>query len=208
MGRERMLAMLLAGLLVAMAPSAFAIPTDVTLEASLVEAPEKGWYASGEVVEISALLSNNGDSVSIDVDPSCNEVLRIWSNDLIIVDGSESCLGQSRGLDLDATSTVTLDSLYWDLTDSNGQYVPSGDYSIEYFVAGEELSSMVNVHVQTPVVAPDGLDLELVVTARDGIHAEASPSIVTVRLHNNLNEEMALDFGDCKLVINSIMWPR
>ena len=198
-----MLAMLLAGLLVAMAPSAFASPTDVTLEASLVEAPEKGWYASGEIVEISALLSNEGGSVSIDVDPSCNEVLKVWSNDLIIVDGSENCLGQSRGLDLDAASTVTLDSLYWDLTDSNGQFVPSGDYSIEYFVAGEELSSLVNVHVQTPVVAPDGLDLELVVTARDGIHAEASPSIVTVRLHNNLNEEMALDFGDCKLVINS-----
>jgi len=198
-----MLAMLLAGLLVAMAPSAFANPSDVTLDASLVEAPEKGWYASGEIVEISAILSNGGDSVSIDVDPSCNEVLKIWSNGLIIIDGSENCLGQSRGLDLDAASTATLDSLYWDLTDSNGQLVPSGDYTIEYFVAGEELSSMVNVHVQTPVMAPEGLDLELVVTARDGIHAEASPSIITVRLHNNLNEEMALDFGDCKLVINS-----
>ncbi|MGY8745510.1 MAG: ArsR family transcriptional regulator [Candidatus Poseidoniales archaeon] len=203
MGRERMLAMLLAGLLVAMVPSAFANPSDVTLDASLVEAPEKGWYAAGEIVEISAILSNGGDSVSIDVDPSCNEVLKIWSNGLIIVDGSESCLGQSRGLDLDAASAVTLDSLYWDLTDSNGQLVPSGDYTIEYFIAGEELSSMVNVHVQTPVVAPEGLDLELVVTARDGIHAEASPSIITVRLHNNLNEEMALDFGDCKLVVNS-----
>ena len=169
-----MLAILLAGLLAVMAPSAFAADSDVSLEASIVNAPDKGWYASGESVEIVGMLSNSGDATSIQVDPSCNEVLRVWSNGNLIVDGTEACLGQSRGLDLDASSTTESEPLFWDLKDSNGLFVQSGYYDIELVIAGEELSSTVSVHVQTPVSIPDGLELELIATARDGIHAQAS----------------------------------
>ncbi|MBT5184771.1 MAG: helix-turn-helix domain-containing protein [Euryarchaeota archaeon] len=203
MGRERMLAVVLAGLLVVMAPNAFADTSEVTLDAEIVNSPDKGWYASGDTVELSAILSNDGDASSITVDPSCNQILRVWSSNSVVFDGADSCLGQSRGMDLDADSSITLDTLSWDLTDSNGDYVPSGDYSIEYFIAGEELSSTVNIHVQTPSVVPDGLDFQVTVTARDGVHAEASPSIITARLHNTLDQEMPLDFGNCKLSINS-----
>lgn len=200
-----MLALVLSGLLVVMAPNAFADVSDVSIETNLVEAPENGWYASGDVVEISAFLVNDGDAVSIDVDPSCNQVLKIWSENSLLVDGTENCLGQSRGMDLDADSSLPLDTLSWDLTDSNGDLVPSGDYVVEYFVAGEGISSMTNVHVQTPILVPDGLEFEMITTARDGEHAEASPSIVTLRLHNTLNEEMVTDFGNCKIVLNELL---
>ena len=69
-----MLAVILAGLLAIMAPSAFADDANLSLDAALEGAPDKGWYGSGDVVEISALLSNDGDSTSIVVDPSCDEV--------------------------------------------------------------------------------------------------------------------------------------
>ena len=177
-----MLALVLSGLLVVMAPNAFADASNVSVETSLVEAPENGWYASGDVVEISAFLVNDGDAVSIDVDPSCNQVLKIWSENSLLIDCTENCLGQSRGMDLDADSSLPLDTLSWDLTDSNGDLVPSGDYVVEYFVAGEGISSMTNVHVQTPISVPDGLEFEMITTARDGEHAEASPSIATLRL--------------------------
>jgi len=198
-----MLAVVLAGLLVVMAPNAFADVSQITLDAEISNAPDKGWYASGEVVEISAILVNDGDATSIVVDPSCNQVLKVWNSDSLIIDGTNSCLEQSRGMDLDADSSITLDTLLWDLTDANGDYVPSGDYLIEYFVAGEELSSTVNIHVQTPVTVPEGLEFQVTSTARDGVHAEDSPSLITARLHNTLNQEMALDFGNCKLSINS-----
>ncbi|MGB1827183.1 MAG: hypothetical protein ACPHN0_03100, partial [Candidatus Poseidoniaceae archaeon] len=77
MGRERLLAIVLAGLLAAMAPSAFATQGNVTLNSVLVDAPEKGWYSSGDIVFVSGIISNAGDATSITVDPSCNEVLRI-----------------------------------------------------------------------------------------------------------------------------------
>ena len=198
-----MLAILLAGLLAVMAPSAFAEGPDVSLEASIVDAPDKGWYASGESVEIIGVLSNSGDATSIQVDPSCNEVLRVWSGGDLVVDGADICLGQSRGLDLDASSTTEFDPLFWDLKDSNGQIVPSGFYDVEFYIAGEGLSSTVSVHVQTPVSIPDGLELEMIATARDGVHAEASPSIITARLHNTLPVEIDLDLEGCKLSFNS-----
>ena len=87
-----MLALVLSGLLVVMAPNAFADASNVSVETSLVKAPENGWYASGDVVEISAFLVNDGDAVSIDVDPSCNQVLKIWSENSLLIDGTENCL--------------------------------------------------------------------------------------------------------------------
>lgn len=198
-----MLAIVLAGLLAVMAPSAFAAESDVSLEASIVNAPDKGWYASGESVEIIGILSNTGDATSIQVDPSCNEVLRVWNDGNLIVDGTEICLGQSRGLDLDASSTTETDPLFWDLKDSDGLFVKSGYYDIELVIAGEDLSSTVSVHVQTPVSVPDGLEFEMIATARDGIHAQASPSIITARLHNTLPIDINLDLEGCKLSLNS-----
>ena len=198
-----MLAVVLAGLLAIMAPSAFAEENNLSLNATLVDAPDKGWYGSGDIVEISAVLTNDGDSTSILVDPSCDEVLKVWSQTNLVYDGTEACLGQSRGLDIDAFSTTNFDSLSWDLTNSDGEIVPSGDYIVEYFIPGEELSSTVTVHVQSPVDVPDGLEMSIITTSREGVYSEAEPIIISIRLHNSLNEDVALDFGECRLVINS-----
>ena len=198
-----MLAVVLAGLLAIMAPSAFAEENNLSLNATLVDAPDKGWYGSGDIVEISAVLTNDGDSTNILVDPSCDEVLKVWSQTNLVYDGTEACLGQSRGLDIDAFSTTNFDSLSWDLTNSDGEIVPSGDYIVEYFIPGEELSSTVTVHVQSPVDVPDGLEMSVITTSREGVYSEAEPIIISIRLHNSLNEDVALDFGECRLVINS-----
>ena len=198
-----MLAIVLAGLLAAIAPSAFATQGNVTLNSVLVDAPEKGWYSSGDVVSVSGIISNEGDAATITVDPSCNEVLRVWSEEQLVIDGTTNCLGQSRGLDIGANSESTLDTLTWDLRNSEGEYVPPGDYTVEYYIAGEGLTSSVDIHVQTPLGIPEELEMTVVGTARDGVHAEGAPSILTVRLANTINENIDLDFQNCALVINS-----
>ena len=197
-----MLAIVLAGLMAAMAPSAFANPSDLSLDVSLVDAPEKGWYASGEVVSLSGIISNMGDATTIVVDPSCNEVLRVWSEEVLVYDGTDNCLGQSRGMDIGANSEISVPVLNWDLRNDDGEFVSPGDYIVEYFIAGEDLSSTVNVHVQTPVTIPDELEISAVVSARDGVHSESAPSILTVHLQNNHQDEFDLNFQDCALVIN------
>ena len=200
-----MLAIVLASLLFVIAPSAIADDENLSLTTSVDNLPDKGWFSSGDVVEISAELANNGDSTSITVDPSCNEVLKVWKDSQIIIDGSLLCNGQSRGLDIDSNSVTRLQTLTWDLKDINGEFVPSGDYTIEYFVAGEELSSFVQLHVQTPVEIPDSLEMDVLVTSRTGVHSENSPSIVTVRLQNTLNQEISTEFGECRIEINSVL---
>ena len=201
-----MLAIVLASLLFVIAPSAIADDKNLSLTASIDNLPDKGWFSSGDVVEISAELANNGDSTSITVDPSCNEVLKIWKDSQLIIDGSLLCNGQIRGLDIDSNSVTSLQTLTWDLKDINGEFVSSGDYTIQYFVAGEELSSFVQLHVQTPVEIPDGLEMDVLVTSRTGAHSENSPSIVTVRLQNTLNQEINTEFGECKIEINSVLF--
>ena len=129
-----MLAVVLAGLLAIMAPNAFADNNNLSLNATIVDAPDKGWYGNGDVVELTASLANDGEATSIVVDPSCDEVLRVWSKSVLVYDGTEECLDQSRGMDIDAFSTTSFNSLTWDLTNSEGEIVPSGDYIVEYFI--------------------------------------------------------------------------
>ena len=198
-----MLAILLAGLLATMVPSAFANEGNLALNSEIIDAPEKGWFSSGEIVSISGVIHNYGDATTITVDPSCDEVLRVWSDSQLIFDGTVNCLGQSRGLDIDANSETVLETLTWDLKNSEGEYVPSGDYIVEYYIAGEQLSSTVEIHVQTPIDVPEELEMVVIASARNGVHAEASPSILTVRLANTLNERMDLDFQECALIFNS-----
>ena len=197
---------MLAGLLAIMAPSAFANQGNVTLDSAIVDAPEKGWYSSGDIVSISGIISNNGDATSITVDPSCNEVLRVWDEGNLIFDGTKNCVGQSRGLDLGADSETETETLTWDLRNDDGELVPSGDYTIEHIIPGEGLSSSVTIHAQTPNNIPEGLEMEVVATSRTGIHFESSPSLITVRLVNTQSEIIDLNFGECKLIINEVLF--
>ena len=135
-----MLALFLAGLVAIMAPTALANGSNVSLDATIVNAPDKGWYGSGEIVSVVGTIINDGEATAVTVDPSCNEVLRIWKGDSLIVDGLQSCLGQTRGMDIAANSNTLLNQLNWDLKDANGKYVSSGDYVVEYIVPGEDLS--------------------------------------------------------------------
>ena len=165
--------------------------------------PEQGWYGVGDVVEIDGVLKNSGDTTSISIDPSCDSVLRIWKDNSLLIDGTDSCFGQNRGLDIGASASIDLETLSWDLKDSNGNYVAPGDYDIEYYVPNEELSSFNKIHVQTPIDVPDGVELEVIQTARDGVHKTNSPSMLTIRLHNSNSEPIILEQGDCKLNFNS-----
>ena len=203
MGRERTLAFILAGLFVLVSGSVIADSNSVSLDSEIINMPEQGWYGVGDVVEIDGVLRNTGDATSISIDPSCDSVLRIWQDNSLLIDGTDSCFGQNRGLDIGASASIDLETLSWDLRDSNGNYVAPGDYDIEYYVPNEELSSFNKIHVQTPIDVPDGVELEVIQTARDGVHKTNSPSMLTVRLYNSNSEPIILEQGDCKLNVNS-----
>ena len=205
MGRERTLAIVIASLFVLMAGVGMAQSSQVQLESEISNVPEKGWFGSGDIVQVEATLSNLGDATSITTDPSCENVLRIWKDNQLVKDGSKACAGQNRGLDIGAGASLTLDFLSWDLTDDNGNQVLSGDYQIEYFIPNEELSSFNTVQVQTPVIVPDGVTLEISSTARDGVHKSGSPSIITVKLHNSNTDSVNLDFSECMLNFNDML---
>jgi len=202
MRKERMLAIVLASLFVLVSGISLANANQVALNSEIINSPEKGWYGAGDIVEINAQLINTGDATSISIDPSCDYVLRIWYGSEIIVDGSDSCFGQNRGLDIGSSSTLSLDTLTWDLRNSNGEFVQPGEYQIEYYIPNAGLSSINSIQVQTPIEIPEALELEVIATARDGNHKVNSPSVITVRIVNTIGEEISLNTDGCKLNLN------
>jgi DNA-binding MarR family transcriptional regulator len=203
--RERTLAIVLAGLMLAMIPAALADGDSPYLDTSLYEAPEKGWFSSGDIVSISLAIINDGPSTVIDTDPSCGDVIRVWSGENLVFDGTEVCRGQSRGLELAASSTLDRELLSWDLLDDEGMLVPSGEYIVEAIVAGSGLSSSQIVEVQTPVLIPEGLELEATITSRTGVFSIDSPAVLTLNLVNNLDQEMILDMDECRVNIDEVL---
>ena len=125
MGRERTLAFILAGLFVFMTGSVIADSNSVSLDSEIINMPEHGWYGVGDVVEIDGVLKNTGDATSISIDPSCDSVLRIWQDNSLLIDGTDSCFGQNRGLDIGTSASIDLETLSWDLRDSNGMLLCS-----------------------------------------------------------------------------------
>lgn len=203
--RERTLAIVLAGLMLAMIPAALADGDSPRLDASLYEAPEKGWFSSGDIVSISLAIINDGPSTVIDTDPSCGDVIRVWSGANLVFDGMKVCREQSRGLELAASSTLDRELLSWDLLDDEGMLVPSGEYVVEAIVAGSGLSSSQSVEVQTPVLIPEGLELEATITTRTGVFSTDSPAVLTLNLVNNLDQEMTLDMNECRINIDDVL---
>jgi len=203
--RERTLAIVLAGLMLAMIPAALADGDSPRLDTSLYEAPEKGWFGSGDIVSISLAIINDGPSTVIDTDPSCEDVIRVWSGANLVFDGMTVCREQSRGLELAASSTLDRGLLSWDLLDDGGMLVPSGEYVVEVIVAGSGLSSSQSVEVQTPVLIPEGLELEAAITTRTGVFSSDSPAVLTLNLVNNLDQEMTLDMNECRVNINDVL---
>ena len=91
--------------------------TPVRLETELVNAPLTPWYGSGDLVELSSALVNDGVQTSITEDPSCGTVLIVSDQSgTTVIDERTTCRGQSRGLDV-ASGTTALDSHTWNLED-------------------------------------------------------------------------------------------
>jgi DNA-binding MarR family transcriptional regulator len=191
--------------MLAMIPAALADGDSPRLDTSLYEAPEKGWFSSGDIVSISLAIINDGPSTVIDTDPSCGDVIRVWSGADLVFDGMKVCREQSRGLELAASSTLDRELLSWDLLDDEGMLVPSGEYVVETIVAGSGLSSSQSVDVQTPVLVPEGLELEATITTRTGVFSTDSPAVLTLNLVNNLDQEMTLDMNECRINIDDVL---
>jgi len=176
--------------------------TPVRLETELINAPLTPWYGSGDVVELSSALVNDGVQTSITEDPSCGTVLMVLDQSgTTVIDEGTTCLGQSRGLDV-ASGTTTLDSHTWNLEDASGNLVAPGTYTVTVELAGSELSSSVEVNVQQNAGLPSELVYSSTLAYRGDSVAVGEPIILSYKVYNPTALPIELSVTDeCKLLI-------
>ena len=176
--------------------------TPVRLETELINAPLTPWYGSGDVVELSSALVNDGVQTSITEDPSCGTVLMVLDQSgTTIIDEGTTCRGQSRGLDV-ASGTTTLDSHTWNLEDASGNLVAPGTYTVTVELAGSELSSSVEVNVQQNAGLPSELVYSSTLAYRGDSVAVGEPIILSYKVYNPTALPIELSVTDeCKLLI-------
>ncbi len=198
-------------MLLLLVPASAESSGEVLLEISLTDGNEKPWYAEGENVTFDAVLVNHGSSTSITEDPSCGAVIIVTNSvDETILDESQACRGQSRGLDV-PSGTSALDSLQWDLTDQTGNLVPPGIYTILVELAGSGLSSNVDVMVQQHSNLPPELEFSTSITHRTDTLEVGQPLVLTHELYNPTSQPIDVStLDDCHLLVefeSSILGP-
>ena len=176
--------------------------TPVRLETNIINAPVTPWYASGDVVELSSALINDGVQTSITEDPSCGTVLIVSDQSgTVIIDERTTCRGQSRGLDV-ASGTTALDSHTWNLEDSLGDPVAPGTYTVTVELAGSEMSSSVDVNVQQNAGLPSELVYSSTLAYRGDSVAVGEPIVLSYKVYNPTALPIELSVTDgCKLLI-------
>ena len=202
MGKERKLYFVILAIMILALPASASSVSQPSLDVELVDSPTRGWFVAEENITIDVDISNQGDAVTIDTDPSCEAYLIIRSSTETVLDQSSTCIGQSRGLDLGASSITSLGQLTWDQKDSFGQFVESGSYSLEIVLEGSGLSSTIPVEIQSAFAIDPALELDLKLTTRDGVVREGSGALLTLNLYNPTASSIPFDEGGCKITSN------
>lgn len=201
--RTRLLvASLLVLLLGSLAPVQADGETPVRLETEIINAPLTPWYGTGDVVELSTALVNDGVQTSITEDPSCGTVMVVSDQSgTAIIDERTSCRGQSRGLDV-ASGTTNLDSHTWNLEDGSGNQVAPGIYTVTVELAGSGLSSSVEVNVQQNAGLPSELIYSSSLAYRGESVAVGEPMVLSYKVYNPTALPIELSIAnECKLLV-------
>ena len=178
--------------------------SQVRLEMQINDASAKDWYQQGETIEIAASIINDGAFQSIENDPSCNVIFQVLNtNNEVILNGEDSCRGQSQNIDLDNGELLQFEEMSWDLKDSTGIYVPSGQYTIKTLHPTTNLFDEVQVEIQTSIETPQQLELVLTVSNRQQPILDNQNIILSVSLYNPSKELITLPAeSECKLISN------
>jgi DNA-binding MarR family transcriptional regulator len=216
LSRRSALALLLAVLMLASVPSLATAAEDsgFSLSTTIDDIPTRDWYIAGDELNISVLITNDGDAASLTSNPSCPAALSAYSQSGdLLWDGLESagCRQQSRGTDFTAGEVIDWADLSWNFTDSNGNYLPPGMLTLVVTIPDTDLStnssadpnspSGIEVLWQAPVEIDATLELELVAAdSPSGTFSSAEGLFAAVRVYNSGNSELTqFTSPDCNL---------
>lgn len=199
---RRLVASGLVMLLVLLVPVSADESSNLRLDLEIVDENSKPWYGTGDTVVLASSIINDGEATSVNEDPSCGTVMSI-TNEMgeTIVDGTQTCRGQNRGLDVPSGAT-SLDTLSWALDDQNGVPVPPGVYLLTVELSGSGLSSSVEVMVQQEANLPDALVYSTSLSHRGEALEAGQPFVITYEVYNPSAEVIDLStFSSCNLLI-------
>ena len=199
---RRLVASGLVMLLVLLVPVSADESSNLRLDLEIVDENSKPWYGTGDTVVLASSIINDGEATSVNEDPSCGTVMSI-TNEMgeTIVDGTQTCRGQNRGLDVPSGAT-SLDTLSWALDDQNGVPVPPGVYLLTVELSGSGLSSSVEIMVQQEANLPDALVYSTSLSHRGEALEAGQPFVITYEVYNPSAEVIDLStFSSCNLLI-------
>ncbi len=161
------------------------------------------WYIFGDSISFNSWLLNSGDAITIDDDPTCGIIAKIYDDeDNVILNGEETCRGQNRGQTLDSGEISEVYSFSWDF-EINDTLVESGMYTIETVHTGTGLSNSFDVQFFAPTQWPESLNLEVEIMSSSTGFSQYNADIARLTWTNfGANSVSMPDDQFCKLIIS------
>lgn len=160
------------------------------------------WYEVGEILEISPSLTNYGDEVSVSNDPSCGTYFMVKDAEMnIIFENSVNCRNQEQQLIIQPMESVDFTNWQWDFTDTDGELISSGTYTIELVHSKTNLRVEQIIYFQKDVSFDLSLELNLDIMALGGADDRSEHHLISITLSNPTNTDILLPTQEsCNLI--------
>ena len=157
------------------------------------------WVDVANPLVLTPSLVNDGEAVTLTVNPACPFVLNVYNESgALVVDGEDGCPDRSQGLDMFAGEQLGFDPLTWDMKAADGSWLEGGAYTVEVAHTTTGLTSTHPVVLQTPVTVPDSLAFEVSWQQRNA--EDDGVWLGLVSLHNPTSEPVMLNgLASCRL---------
>ena len=197
--------LLITGLMLFASVSGFATAqnTSVRLEVDAQFSESQPWIDPDHPLVLTPTIVNDGQAVSLTVNPKCPFVINVYNSTTVkVVDGQVNCLQGEQGLDLGAGLAQSFESIAWDMKNEDGEWLESGQYTVELQLTYSELTWSKLVTVQTPVELPSDLEYTVDWVQRTSTSEDTWLSMVSV--YNPTNRVIDLqNIPMCRLEIRT-----
>ncbi len=160
------------------------------------------WYEIGDILEINPILTNFGDQISIPNDPSCGTYVVINNMEMgSVFDNSMNCRDQFQQLTIQQMESIDFQNWQWDFTDSSGEMVSSGAYTVNLIHSKTEIISSKEIYFQKNITFDNNLELVLDVNSLGYFEESNGYHLVGVTLSNPTEKEILLPYEEsCRLI--------
>ena len=172
--------------------------TNISIQMNQVEDA----YVIGDELIITPKLFNPSETTTIDNNPSCDYIYKIYDeNNVLTFSSEDNCRNQIQSIELQQGQQIDLMTQTWDFKDNDMNSVPTGIYSIQIIHSTLEISDSTTFKFLGNSSITEAIELRYNLV---DLPSEFGTSyLLQAYVHNPLSESLTVTDLNCAIIVES-----